>query len=157
MKKKIFVACCFILLVITTFPLVSGNKIELNDNNNDLNLSKWEFYNSCYIEAEGEIAYNIDWIAFVKMPNMWKTFWFRPFNDDKAIVSYWMLVFKFDSKIKIYSEENGELLWDHHGSDYPQLKIFGFYGNYIPTTNDNDAFQVSLKGNALMILTKLRS
>ena len=136
---------------------MNSNEIDIDDKINNKNLSKWELYTSCYIEAEGEIAYNIDWIAFIKMPNMWKTFWFRPFNDDKAIVSYWMLVFKYDSKVKIYSEENGELLWDHHGLEYPQLKIFGFYGNYIPSTNNNDAFEVSLSGNAMIVLTKLRS
>jgi len=157
MKKKIFVIICLILLVITSFPLVNSNEIDVNDDACDIKLSKWELYSSCYIEAEGEIAYNIDWIAFIKMPNMWKTFWFRPFDDDMAFVSYWMLVFKFDSKVKIYNEENGDLLWEHQGSEYPQLKIFGFYGDYIPSTNDQDVFQVSLNGNAFMVLTRLRN
>ena len=87
---------------------------------------------------------------------MWKSFWFRPFNDDKAIVSYWMLVFKFDSIVKIYSEENGDLLWENYGSNYLQLKIFGFYGNYIPSNNDENSFQVLLSGKAFIVLTKLR-
>jgi len=157
MIKKIFVVGCFILLVFTSFPLINSSEIDINESANEITFSKWQMYTSCYIEADGEIAYNIDWIAFIKMPNMWKTFWFRPFNDDRAIVSYWMLVFNFDSKVRIYSEEDGDLLWEHQGSEYPQLKIFGFYGNYIPSTNDNYAFQVELDGNALIVLTKLRN
>ncbi len=156
MKRKLLVIGCFILLLLTSLPLVNSNESNNSIQTNNTNLSKWELFTSCYIEAEGEIAYNIDWPAIIKMPNMWKSFWFRPFNDDKAIVSYWMLVFKFDSIVKIYSEENGDLLWENYGSNYPQLKIFGFYGNYIPSNNDENSFQVLLSGKAFIVLTKLR-
>jgi len=84
------------------------------------------------------------------------TFWFRPFNNDKALVTYWMLVFKYDSNVKIYNRENGDIIWDHQGSEYPQLKIFGFFGDYIPSTSDDDSFRVSLSGKALIVLTILR-
>jgi hypothetical protein len=132
------------------------NSIETNNENltNNIGLGNWDLFTSCYIEAEGEIA-KIDWPAIIKMPNMWKTFWFRPFNDNRALISYWMLVLDFDSNVKIYDEENGNILWDHQGSEYPQLKIFGYSGDYIPKSME-DSLHVSLNGKALVVLTNLR-
>ena len=71
-------------------------------------------------------------------------------------VTSWMLVFNYDSDVKIYNRENGDLLWNHQGTEYPQLKIFGFYGDYIPISGDDDSFRVSLSGRAFIVLSILR-
>jgi hypothetical protein len=136
------------LISLAIVPIVNSSET------NNIGLGYRDLFTSCYIEAEGEIA-KIDWPAIIKMPNMWKTFWFRPFNDNRALVSYWSIVLDCDSDVKIYDEENGNILWDHQGSEYPQLKIFGYSGIYIPKSIDN-SLHVSLSGNALVVLTIMR-
>ena len=153
MKLKIFAVTCFIMLLLTAIPIVNSSESNYQ---NTTGIEDIKIFATCYIEADGEIAYDFDWPAIFKMPNMWKTLWFRPFNNDKAIVTSWMLVFKHDSDIRIYNREDGDLLWNHQGSEYPQLKIFGFFGDYIPSSGDDDSFSVSLSGKAFIVLTILR-
>jgi len=113
-----------------------------------------KLYEGCYIEAEGKISVQ-DWFAIIRMPNMWKTFWFRPFKDEmKAFVSFWRLVFQSDSDITIYSEENGNILWDHQENQEVHLVIVGFWGDYIPTNTDG-YLNVKINGNAIFVKPRL--
>ena len=153
MKMKILVIACLIFIILSIIPIVNS---ENTNNQNISGVRDINLFTTCFIEADGEIAYDFDWPAIIKMPNMWKTLWFRPFNNDKALVTSWMLVFNYDSDVKIYNRENGDLLWNHQGTEYPQLKIFGFYGDYIPSSGDDDSFRVSLSGRAFIVLSILR-
>ncbi len=110
---------------------------------------------TCHIEASGDISER-DWFAIVRLPNMWKTFWFRPpFNDFKAFVSLWRIIYDPDSKVTIYTKQDGKILWEQNGRQDAQLVIIGFYGTYIPErTNPNGPLHVEISGNALFVKPK---
>jgi len=129
----------------TATKIVNSNKTTNNNSN---------FFSRCFIEASGDIS-NVDWPRIIGS-NMWKMTWFRPFNDDRAIVSYWQLVFDSSSEIRIYSEENGELLWEHDGNGHPQIRILGYYGIYVPSNSDESSLHVSINGKALLLLMHIR-
>jgi hypothetical protein len=156
MRKKLSNMFIILILIISSFSIVTSSENKVSTKNvNEPQNDGIEVFMSCFIDASGEIA-RIDWPAIIKMPNMWKTTWFRPFKDDRAVATYWQLVFDSKSEIRIYSEENGELLWQHDGSDYPQIRIFGFYGTYIPSSSYGESLHVSIRGNVLLLWIKLR-
>ena len=110
---------------------------------------------TCHIEASGDISER-DWFAIIRLPNMWKTFWFRPpLNDFKAFVSLWRIIYDPDSKVTIYAKPDGKILWEQNGRQDVQLVIIGFYGTYIPErTNPNGPLHVEISGNALFVKPK---
>lgn len=140
------VVVMFLSLVFTSLSLANENKSK--------DVMQTRFYSGCYIEAEGKISID-DWFAIIRMPNMWKTFWFRPFkNEMQAFVSFWRLVFQSDSDVTIYSDENGHIQWDHQGGQEVHLIIVGFWGEYVPTSIDG-FLNVQINGNALFAKPKL--
>ena len=110
---------------------------------------------TCYIEASGDISER-DWFAIIRLPNMWKTFWFRPpLNDFEAFVSLWRIIYDSDSKVTIYVKQDGKILWEQNGRQDVQLVIIGFHGTYIPErTNPNEPLHVEISGNALLVIPK---
>jgi hypothetical protein len=144
MGKKIFgILVCMLFILTTMVSVVSANQEKT-------------LYKGCYIEASGEISEK-DWFAIIRLPNMWKTFWFRPpFNEQKAFVSFWRIVYDSKSTVTIYSEQNGDILWDHNGQQDVHLIIIGFHGIYIPEqSNPDEPLHVEISGNALFVKPKL--
>lgn len=141
-------------MVVVMFLSVAFASLSLAKEYESTNEMPTRFYNGCYIESNGKISID-DWFAIIRMPNMWKTFWFRPFKDEmQAFVSFWRLVFQSDSDVTIYSEENGDILWDHQGGKEVHLVIVGFWGEYIPTSVDG-LLNVQINGNALFAKPRL--
>lgn len=141
-------------MVVVMFLSVAFTSLSLAKENESKDVMPTRFYSGCYIEAEGKISVE-DWFAIIRMPNMWKTFWFRPFKDEmQAFVSFWRLVFQSDSDVTIYSEENGDILWDHQGGQEVHLVIVGFWGDYIPTSTDG-LLNVQINGIALFAKPRL--
>ena len=109
---------------------------------------------TCYIEASGDISER-DWFAIIRLPNMWKTYWFRPpSNDFDAFVSLWRIVYDPESIVTIYAEQDGRLLWEQNGRQDVQLVIIGFHGTYIPESNLDGKLHVEIRGNALFVIPK---
>jgi len=150
MKKRIislYIACMFLLLAVPTMTAFSLSEEESND-------LEWETFSSCYIDASGDIS-GEDWSRILGS-NMWKLSWFRPFFNDFAVVSYWRIVFDESSSITLYTEKDGEVLWDHDGTGHPQFRILGFFGDYIPTCSENTDLHVKIRGQILFALKNVR-
>ena len=151
---KIFVYIIFLMFLTTVYATISlskeNNTVEKIDDSFASN------YIKCYIEASGKISQR-DWFAIIRMTNMWKTFWFRPpLNELKAFVSFWRIVYQADSQLTIYSEENGDIIWDHNGEQEIHLIILGFNGIYIPQSGDpNGPLHVEISGNVWFVKPKL--
>ena len=143
MTRKIIGILICVLLIATTIPITSAT----NANNTEVvvtqkdNIAKRRLFTTCYIEASGSVNH------------MWKTFWFRPFRGDYALVSYWAISFEEpDVQVTIYNRENGRVLWQNE-NDYGQwgLKLIGYFGAY--TNPPGDGLLINLRGNALFAIT----
>jgi hypothetical protein len=152
--RKIIILLVVLMFLITGFATISNSKenkaVEKIDNANKLG------YKGCYIAASGKISEE-DWFAIIRMPNMWKTFWFRPpLNEQEAFVSFWRIIYQSDSEVTIYTEENGDILWDYNGQEDVNLIIIGFNGIYIPDrSNPDEPLHVEISGNALFVKPRL--
>jgi hypothetical protein len=157
MHKKILfgLICSILLMMITPSTLGITDFNNLKDSNSSMSSNRDVFIN-CHIEASGYIS-EIDWLAFIKAPNMWKTTWFRPFNDDRALVTYWQIVFDSAVKISIYDKKDGEIIWEHSDASHEQIRIIGYYGIYIPSRPDLEKpLHIDISGNALLVLRTAR-
>ena len=143
MRKKIVGILMCVLLVATAIPITSAtnvNNTEILVTQKD-NIAKRRLFTTCYIEASGSVNH------------MWKTFWFRPFHGDYALVSYWAISFEEPNvEVTIYNRENGRVLWQNE-NDIGQwgLKLIGYFGAY--TNPPDDGLRINLRGNALFAIT----
>lgn len=145
--RKILTYMVVLMFLITGFATLSFSKE--NDTVKKINNSVTSGFKRCYIEATGKISVD-DWFAIIRMPNMWKTFWFRPpLKELNAFVSFWRIVYQSDSQITIYTEQNGDILWENNEQQEVHLIIIGFYGIYVPQSGDpNGPLHVEISGNA---------
>jgi len=79
---------------------------------------------------------------------MWKMVFLRPNgeNNPKAFVLYWYLLVDKTTEISIYTEENGELLWQHEGQGTPELRMIKFSGTYTNDVNPDNRLYVDIDG-----------
>lgn len=153
--RKILVYMVVLMFLITGYSTISlAKENEAVDEKIDKTITLG--YKGYYIEASGKISVE-DWFAIIRLPNMWKTFWFRPpLDEQKAFVSFWRIVYQSDSKVTIYTEQNGDIIWDHEGSQDIHLVIIGFNGVYIPDcSNLDEPLHVEISGNALFVKPRL--
>ena len=145
MKRKIAVCLLVMGLVITVLPFASA-KIKEN-----FEKTKFEKYTNCYIEISGLISKN-DYPRIFGI-NMWKMIFLRPngVNNPEAFVLYWYLLIDETAEISIYTEENGELLWQHDGQGTPEMRILLFSGSYISSLAGKDRLQVDINGQTKVI------
>jgi hypothetical protein len=142
MGRKIIGILVGMLFILTTMVSVVSAKQDRT------------MYGGCYIKASGEISER-DWFAIIRLPNMWKILWFRsPFNEQKAFISLWRIVYDSNSIIKIYTKLNGKLLWEQNGKQDVNLVIVWFDGVYIPKTTVDGRVHVEISGNAMFIKEK---
>ena len=148
MKKTICVLACIMICVplVNVTDAVSDTYKEQVDNKDDLAIGK--IFTTCYIEASGKIGE--DGGGFFQF-GMWKTLWFRPFFDNRALVSYWHIPFDPDGQVTIYSSDGGQVLWDHKGEQ--RVNIVGYFGIYIPSVIEG-SLHVTISGNALVAMPK---
>jgi len=140
MRRKIIGILICMLLLGTIIPTITSAQPVPNEKQN---------FNNCYMVAEGMLT-DKDFPSIIGI-SMWKIHYTRPFNDDRAKVFYWFIRFNETAKVTIYSEENGEILWQHQGSTVPQLRIFLFNGIYI---GSDDGLQISGKIGHIQIKEK---
>lgn len=136
MKRKTIGILICMLLFSTMIPIISAAPPELGE---------IQRFNSCYIVAEGELTEK-DFPSIIGT-SMWKICYLRPFNDDRATVFYWFIRFKDTATVTIYTEENGDVLWQHEGSTVPQLRMLRFNGVYIPELTDDGSLHIQISGS----------
>ena len=155
MRKKIVgtLVCVIFIAIILDFANaynLSGNKViephRLENSDNSLVTFRPCF--TCYIEVLGKVAEDDSGRV-----EMFKTFWFRPFDDDRAFVTFWHIKFQPDANITVYTRENGRILWQHEGNQ--TLDMVGFFGNYIPSSSDDRSFQVTMNGVAYFAMPRI--
>jgi hypothetical protein len=136
MKRKMIGILFCLLLFGALIPIISASQSGLGE---------IQRFNSCYIVAEGELTEK-DFPSIVGT-SMWKICYLRPFNDDRATVFYWFIRFKDTATVTLYTEENGEVLWQHQGTTVPQLRMLRFNGNYIPELTEDGRLYIQISGS----------
>lgn len=138
MKKICMDILVGMLVVVFLLPSVTGALTIGN---------KKQVFKECYIEASGEVERTGSYfIRYV----MWKHFWFRPYNDDRAFVLFWRVAFMEPKvSVTIYTEKNGDILWE----DTEQTGIWGlwlwcYYGVYTNDGTTDDQLVIKLQGTA---------
>ena len=154
MERKIIGILIFGILLVSSLPvtvaLETNNSINKENENSNVNI---KMYKDCYLEASGKISRG-DWPRLIGS-NMWKIFWFRPHHDDRAFTFYWLLVYDQNAEFTIYTEENGDVLWQHDGNGSPQITIYRYYGIYLNNMN-GDSLEVTLKGKVQRLKVRVR-
>jgi len=110
-------------------------------------------FKNCYIELSGKI--HNDWPALIKFPNLFRLYWFGSDLNNVLFGTYCYILYENDALIKIYNEEDGDLLWEHDGVNDPLVTIIGFKGNYQYINDANHLDQVIFSGNTLITNVKL--
>jgi hypothetical protein len=148
MKKTICALACIMMFIpLANFTgALTGTYEEQLENKEDIAIG--QIFMTCYIEASGKIGE--DGGGFFQF-GMWKTFWFRPFLDNRAFVTYWHIPFDPDGQVTIYSSDGGQVLWDYKGEQ--RVNILGYFGTYIPSVIEG-SLHVTISGNALVAMPK---
>lgn len=142
MRRKIIGILICMLLFGTIIPVITTAQPVPTEQKN---------FNNCYMVAEGQLT-DEDFPSIIGI-SMWKICYLRPYgqDDERASVFYWFIRFNYTATVTIYSEENGEILWQHQGSTVPQLRILLFNGRYIGT---DEGLQISGKIRHIQIKEK---
>jgi hypothetical protein len=151
MQKKVIGIILCIFVVALLLPTTHAVTTEEKESSHSQEIEFPKIFTTCYIEASGDIS-TTDWPRIIGS-NMWKLTWFRPFRDDRALVSYWQLVLDSSATIEIYDQKDGTLLYEHIDSDHQQMRIIGYYGIYIPSESETDSpLNVELNGRAIALI-----
>jgi hypothetical protein len=137
-KKKVFGIFIIMLLMI---PLIPGSASTTTFGNEK------KVFTDCYIEATGDVEPSGgSLIRFV----MFKWFYIRPYNDDRAFVFLWLIEFlEPDVEVTIWDEKGGDILWQDIGlTGVWGLKLFWYKGIYTNDGSSDDQLVVNLRGNA---------
>lgn len=145
MKRKLIGLLICMLMLGAILPVVSANPSKLN---------QIQRFGTCSIIAEGTLT-NKDFPS-IYGTTMWKILYTRPFNDDRAHVLYWFIRFDETATVTIYSEEDGEVLWQHQGDTVPQLRMVRFTGIYLNEITEDDQLYIQIRGtiNYIQIIEK---
>jgi hypothetical protein len=134
--------------------LVKPRDTSTNSDNTDTTtmknvLGEKQRFTNCYFEISGYM--HNDWPAIIKLPNMFQLLWIQSANDINDVIfgTYSYIYFEEDAEITVYSEENGEVIWQHEGQIDPFLTMIGFKGSYSYVDPDYELPIITLSGNAL--------
>lgn len=145
MKKKLIVGLIIVGLLLTTLPIATA-RIQRN-----IEPTVLEKYENCYVEIDGLISLN-DYPRIIGI-NMWKMIFLRISgkNNPDAFVFYWYLLLDETAEISVYTEENGDLLWQHDGQGTPEIRILWFTGSYIASGVEEDRLHIDMDGQTRAI------
>jgi hypothetical protein len=116
-------------------------------------LDNRDAYSNCYIELSGYM--HDDWPAIIKLPNMLQILWIKSSENDIIFGTYSYILFENDAEITIYSEQNGDVLWQHQGEKDPLLTIVGFRGTYDHIDTEDELPHITMSGDTLFSSIKL--
>lgn len=141
------------VLKIISRELIESPNLSIKPRINNKILNDKVNFNNCYIELSGKI--HNDWPALIKFPNLFRLYWFGPDLNNVLFGTYCYILYEKDALIKIYDEEDGNLLWEHDGFNDPLVTIIGFKGNYQYINDPNHLDQVIFSGDSLFTSVKL--
>lgn len=141
MRKKIIGIIIGMLVTTILLPSLSATST--------IGIKK-EIFRDCYIEATGTVEPCGDFIRYV----MFKHFYIRPYRDERAFVFLWLIEFlEPDVTVTIYSEKNGDILWEDTGlNGVWGMRLFWYFGTYTNDGSTQDKLVVNLQGNAKAII-----
>ncbi len=147
MRKKIIGILIILGLLLTTLPIATAR------NKGSIEPTVLEKYKDCYVEIDGLISLN-DYPRIFGI-NMWKMIFLRisGSNNPDAFVFYWYLLLDETAEILVYTEENGELLWQHDGQGTPEIRLLWFTGSYIASSVEEDRLHIDIDGQIRVIWT----
>ncbi len=142
MRKRIIGIIIITLFITPLLPSPSATQILGN---------KKEVFKDCYIEASGDIEPSGG--SLFKYV-MFKYFYIRPFFDERAFVLFWLIEWwEPDVTVTIYTEKNGEILWQDTGLiGVWGMSLFWYYGIYTNEGSTKDQLVVNLQGNAKTVI-----
>lgn len=140
MRKKLIGILIIFILLITTLPISTASFYK------NIGITGLDKYSDCYVEISGLKSIN-DYPRIVGCNN-WKIIFLRPNGADnpEAFVFYWYILLDETVEISIYTEQNGELLWQHDGSGEPIIRMFRFTGDYIPSLTEEGRLKLDISG-----------
>ena len=142
MRKKIIGLIIGMLLITMFLPSISAIQTFGN---------KKEVFKDCYIEATGDVEPSGGSLfRYV----MFKYFYIRPYRDERAFVFLWLIEFlEPDVSVKIYTEKNGDILWEDTGlTGVWGMRLFWYFGIYTNEGSTEDQLVVNLQGNAKKVI-----
>ena len=142
MRKKVIGIITGMLLITLIVPSLLANPTIENEK---------EVFRDCYLEVTGTVV-PVSGNLFQYL--MFKYFYIRPFGDERAFVFYWFIQWKEpDVTVTIYTEENGEILWQDTGlAGVWGMRLFWYRGIYTNEGSSEDQLVVNLQGNAKTVV-----
>jgi hypothetical protein len=142
MRKKL-VGIIFVMLLTTMIlPSISATPAIGNEK---------KIFRNCYVEVTGTVVpVSGNLIQYL----MWKHFYIRPHGDERAFVFLWHIQWmEPDVTVTIYTEENGDILWEDTGlTGVWGMKLFWYYGIYTNEGSTDDQLVINLQGNAKVVI-----
>jgi len=142
MRKKMIGIIIGMLLITLLLPSISATPTFGN---------KKEVFKNCYIEVAGTVE-SVSGNLFQYL--MFKHFYIRPHGDERAFVLLWLIEWREpDVTVTIYTEENGDILWQDTGlSGVWGMRLFWYNGIYTNEGSTEDQLVVNLQGNAKAVI-----
>lgn len=137
MKKKLI---GILIIMLLTIPFIQSSMAKITLSNEK------EIFEDCYVEVTGSVV-PVSGNLFQYL--MFKHFYIRPYRDDRAFVFLWHIQWmEPDVTVKIFTEENGELLWEDTGlTGVWGMRLFWYNGIYTNDGSTDDKLIVNLQGN----------
>lgn len=147
---------CMILMLV--FPIVANVIAETDyqesQEQNTILSSGTKRFTNCYVEISGYI--HNDWPAIIKLPNMFQSGWIMSSEEDVLFGLYSYMLFENSAAIIVYSEKNGDILWEHQKDVDPLITIIGFNGFYEFINPPLQLSSVTLEGMVGYISIRLK-
>jgi len=137
MKKKLI---GILIIMLLTIPFLQSPVAKTTLANEK------EVFEDCYVEVTGTVV-PVSGNLFKYL--MFKHFYIRPYGDERAFVFLWHIQWlEPDVTVKIFTEENGELLWQDIGlNGVWGMRLFWYNGIYTNNGSSDDQLVVNLNGN----------
>ena len=142
MRKKMIGIIVGMLILTLLLPSVTATPLFGN---------KKEIFRDCYIEVSGTVEpVSGNLIQYL----MFKYFYIRPHGDEQAFVLLWLIEWmEPDVTVTIYTEENGDILWEDTGlTGVWGMRLFWYKGIYTNEGSTEDQLVVNLQGNAKAVI-----
>ena len=142
MRKKVIGIIIGMLLITLIIPSLSATPTFANEK---------EVFRDCYLEVTGTVV-PVSGNLFQYL--MFKHFYIRPYGDERAFVLLWLIQWiEPDVTVTIYTEENGEILWQDTGlTGVWGMRLFWYKGIYTNEGSTEDQLVVNLEGTAKLVV-----
>jgi hypothetical protein len=142
MRKKIIGIIIVMLLITLLLPSLSATPTFGN---------KKEVFRDCYVEVTGTV---VPVSGNLMQYLMFKYFYMRPHGDERAFVLFWLIQWREpDVTVTIYTEENGDILWEDTGlTGVWGMRLLWYNGIYTNEGSTEGQLVVNLQGIARAVI-----